>query len=222
MRRILSGLVGIGLRLIIRIIAATDTSELSSIPKEGPLILVFNHVNFLEVPLLYLRLKPRKIHYLAKSETWNNPFMGWMADNWQSVSVKRGMNPLDGFRSAGEFLEKGEILLISPEGSRSEDGILRKGRDGTAIIALQNDALIIPVGHTGAEKIRTNLRHFKRTSVKYRVGKPFKLNGNHHPEKEQRQQLTDAIMHELARLLPPEQRGIYRDMEIHPGLIKIQ
>lgn len=222
MRRLLSGIVDIGLRIIIRIIAAADTSELRSIPKNGPLILVFNHVNFLEVPLLFLRLKPRKVHYLAKSETWNKPFMGWMADNWESVRIRRGMNPVEEFHSAGEFLAEGEILLIAPEGSRSEDGILKKGRGGTVLIALQNDAVIIPIGHTGAEKVRFNLRRIKRTAVQYRVGKPFKLTGNSHPSKEQRLELSDAIMNELAQLLPRDQRGIYRDMEIGPGLINFQ
>jgi 1-acyl-sn-glycerol-3-phosphate acyltransferase len=186
------------------------------------LIIIFNHVNFLEVPLLYLRLKPRRVHYIAKSETWNKRFSGWMADNWQSVKVERAAPSLKAFQAARELLDKGEILLISPEGSRSEDGILRKGREGAVLMALENDSIIIPVGHTGAEKIRDNMRRLKRTRVRYRVGKAFRLIGNRHPAKEIRTELTTVMMKEIASLLPKEQRGIYKDLQVKPGLLDYQ
>lgn len=198
----------------------SETSELKSIPLEGPLIIIFNHVNFLEVPLLYLRLKPRKVHYIAKSETWDKLFSRWMADNWQSVKVERGANPLKVFQAGSDLLKKGEMLLISPEGTRSEDGILRKGREGAVLLALENDAIIIPVGHTGAENIRQRLRQLKRTQVKYRVGKAFRLIGEGHPAKETRTELISAMMKEIASLLPIEQQGIYKDLRVKPGLLE--
>ncbi|MCK5736542.1 MAG: 1-acyl-sn-glycerol-3-phosphate acyltransferase, partial [Spirochaetaceae bacterium] len=89
MRQIASLIVGAVTRLLIRILANAETGCLKSIPGKGPLIIIFNHVNFLEVPLLYLRLKPRRVHYMAKSETWEKPFLGWMADNWKAIKVYR-------------------------------------------------------------------------------------------------------------------------------------
>lgn len=220
MRKITSAVVGATARLLIRIISRTETGDLKSIPNTGPLIVIFNHVNFLEVPLLYLRLRPRKVHYMAKSETWEKPFRGWMADNWQSIRVNRGGNPLEAFVKAGKLLEQGHILLISPEGTRSEDGILSRGREGTVLLALQNNAVIIPVGHTGAENIRKNMRQLRRTRVEYKTGKPFRLNGSNHPDRDERKHLTDALMRELAELLPMKQRGIYRDLPFNHELLE--
>jgi len=220
LRTAVSALIEIGLRIAIKLISRPDTGTLDQLPQNGPMIIIFNHVNFLEVPLLYLKLQPRKVHYLAKSETWNRPFMGWMADNWYSVRVERYENPLEAFGKAREYLNDGHILLISPEGSRSEDGVLRRGRGGTAVLALQNDAIIIPVGHSGAEKIPKNLKRLVRTRVKYSCGRPFRLKGSAHPEKRERMLLTEALMRELAVLLPPEQRGIYAESLFDEELVE--
>ncbi len=218
--RVASLVVGAVIRLIIRILAKADTACLKTIPNKGPLIIIFNHVNFLEVPILYLRLKPRPVHYMAKSETWNNPFMGWMAESWQTIKVYRGEHPIEAFEKAAGVLNRNRILLVSPEGTRSEDGILRRGREGTVLLALHNDAVIIPVGHTGAEKIRNNMRRLKRTRVTYRTGRPFQLKADGHPDKSQRKKLTEALMRELAVLLPEEQQGIYKDIPFNSDLLK--
>jgi len=220
LRKIASLLVGAITRLLIRILAKADTGCLKSIPKSGPLILIFNHVNFLEVPLLYLRLKPRPVRYMAKSETWEKPFLGWMADNWQSIRVYRGEHPLKVFEEARRILDKGKILLVSPEGTRSENGILQKGREGTVLLALHNNAIIIPIGHSGAENIGNNMKNLKRTRVQYKTGRPFRLKSSPHPGKYQRELLTNALMRELAVLLPEEQRGIYRKTPFDPELLE--
>lgn len=210
MRALLQVPVNLGLRLILRIIAKADTGEFSKIPDKGPFIIIFNHVNFLEVPLLYLRLLPRKVHYMAKRETWETPFLGWVATNWEAIPVERGSDPREAFSRAADYLSRGEIILMSPEGTRSEDGVLRRGRAGAAILALENDVPILPVVHCGAEKIRTNLRHLRRTRVSYRVGEAFRLETEVRPDRESRIVLADSLMRKMAVLLPEELRGQYK------------
>ena len=165
MRALLQRIFNGVLRLLIRAIAAVDTSEFAKIPAEGPLIIIFNHVNFLEVPLLYLRLLPRKVHYMAKSETWRRSLRGWVATNWKSVPVIRGGDPTGAFAEAAEYLKRGEIILMAPEGTRSGDGVLRRGRAGAALLALQTHTPLLPVVHWGAEEIKENLRRLRRTRV---------------------------------------------------------
>jgi len=211
LRALIAGIIGMCLRLIIRIIAKADTLEFRNIPDTGPLIIVFNHVNYLEVPLLYLRLRPRSVHYLAKKETWDKPFRAWMADRWGSVNVDRGGNPLGALKQAGALLDEGRILLVSPEGTRSEDGVLRNARCGVVLLALEHQATILPVAHTGAEVINQNLKRLRRTRVRYHVGRPFRLVGEGHPKKPVREGMLQAVMGELAALLPEHQRGIYGD-----------
>jgi 1-acyl-sn-glycerol-3-phosphate acyltransferase len=218
--KIASRLVEAGLDIIIRILAGSDTSALKAIPETGPLIIIFNHVNFHELPLLYLRMKPRAVNYMAKAETWDNPFLGWMADNWKTIRIYRGEHPMEAFRKAAGILEQGRILIVAPEGTRSSTGILGRGLEGTVILALERNTTIIPVGHTGAEKIHENMRKFRRTRVKLQVGRPFRLKGPSHPGKKLRKELTEAMMRELAVLLPEEQRGIYRDVPFNPDLIE--
>jgi len=209
-----------GLNIIIRILAGSETSALKAIPETGPLIIIFNHVNFHELPLLYLRLKSRPINYMAKAETWDHPFLGWMADNWKTIKVHRGEHPLETFREAGRILEQGRILIVAPEGTRSSTGILGKGQEGTVLLALDRNTPIIPVGHTGAEKIHENMRRLKRTRVKMQVGRPFRFKGPAHPGKQRRKELTQAMMRELAVLLPEEQRGDYKNVPFNPDLIE--
>jgi len=208
------------LDIIIRILARSDTAALKAIPETGPLIIIFNHVNFHELPLLYLRLKPRQVNYMAKAETWDHPFLGWMADNWNTIKVYRGEHPIEAFRKAGRILKQGRILIVSPEGTRSSTGILGTGQEGTVLLALDSNTVIIPVGHTGAEKIHENMRRFRRTRVKLQVGRPFRLKGPAHPGKNLRKQLTRAMMRELAVLLPEEQRGIYKEVPFNPDLLE--
>lgn len=209
MRRLLQRIVNGVLRLLIRIIAAADTTEFSRIPAEGPLIIIFNHVNFLEVPLLYLRLLPRRIHYMAKTETWKTSVRGWVASNWNSIPVNRGGDPTGAFTEAAGYLRNGDIILMSPEGTRSEDGILRPGRAGAALLALQTGAPLLPVVHWGSEEIKVNLRRFRRTRVTWRVGEPMELVGSAHPRREERMAHADAMMRRIAGLLPEQYRGEY-------------
>ena len=197
------------LRLIIWIIASVDTGEFSNIPTKGPLIIIFNHVNFLEVPLLYLRLLPRKVHYMAKKETWDTPLGGWVATNWKAIPVIRGGDPSRAIHEAEACLKRGEIILMSPEGTRSEDGIMRQGRAGAAVLALETGTALLPVAHFGAEKIKGNLQRFQRTRVTYRVGNDFKLKGSRHPDRDERMVQATVMMSKLAALLPEEYRGVY-------------
>ncbi len=220
MRKAASLIVEVGLRIIVRVLARFNTGCLKAIPETGPLIIIFNHVNFLELPLLYLWLKSRPINFMAKAETWNHPFLGWMADNWKTIKVYRGEHPMEAFKKAGRILDKGRILIVSPEGTRSTSGTLGKGREGTVLLALHNNAVIIPIGHTGAENIHENIKKFKRTRLSLEVGRPFRLKGSPHPGKALREQLTEAMMRELAVLLPETQRGIYKDTPFNAELLE--
>jgi 1-acyl-sn-glycerol-3-phosphate acyltransferase len=197
-------------RAILALICKVDRAELAKVPRKGPLILVTNHVNFLEAPLLYAYLFPRDISGFAKTETWRNPFLGLLATIWECVPVARGTNDIASMRLALEALARGKMLNVMPEGTRSYDGRLRRGHQGVVAMALRSGAPIVPIALSGGEAFWRNLRRGRRTEVRIRVGEAYRLR---EPEpgmaKSARAQAADEIMLRLAELLPPEYRGEY-------------
>lgn len=202
-------------RAILAVLCRIDRSELAKVPRRGPLILVTNHVNFLEAPLLYSYLYPRDISGFAKSETWRNPLLGLLATVWECVPVDRGSNDMTSMRLALEALANGKMLNVMPEGTRSHDGRLRRGHEGVVTMALRSKAPIVPIAHSGGEAFWENLRRGRRTEIRIRVGEAFQLRppapGG---AKAARSEAADEIMQRIAELLPREYRGEYADRAI--------
>lgn len=189
-----------------------DASQLARVPPQGPLIIVTNHINFLEAPVIYTRLTPRPVTGFAKTETWDSAFLGWLFDVWGIIPIRRGEPDKTALKRGVQALRDGYILTIAPEGTRSNDGRLLRGYAGIAMVALLSGAPLLPIAHYGHENYRQDLRRLRRSHFYARVGDPFTLTS--HGEKttsEIRQRMTDEIMYQLAALLPPAYRGAYAD-----------
>ena len=199
---------------IFRIICKVDSGEICKVPMKGPLIVVLNHINFVEVPLLYTHLFPRNMASIVKKETWKNPLLAYLGTIWEAIPLDRNSTDLGAMRKSLEALKSGRILLIAPEGTRSRTGQLQKGHAGVVQIALHSGAPIITLGHYGGEKIWKNLRSFHRTQFTIKVGKPFFLQTTKRGSlRTERILMTDEIMNQLSFLLPPFYRGLYPDPE---------
>lgn len=206
-------LVNHSLRRLTRLLCRVDDADLAKVPRHGPLILVANHINFLEVPLVYSHLMPRPVTGFAKAETWDNPLMAWLFDLWGAIPIRRGEVDLEALRRALSALEAGKILAVAPEGTRSGDGRLRRGRPGVVLLALRSGAPLLPLAFFGGERFHGNLRQLRRTDFHIVVGEPFTLETNGvRLTRAVRQQMTDEIMYQLAALLPPAYRGWYADL----------
>jgi len=202
------------IRFILHVICRIDASQLKAVPEKGPLILVTNHVNFLDAPIIVTHLRKRSITGLVKEETWENPFLAFLFNIWGGIPVKRGTADFTAYNSALQALKSGKILAIAPEGTRTGDGCLIQGQPGVIALAHRSKAPILPVVYYGGEDFRKNIKRLKRTNIKIIVGKPFYLNINgNYPGKEERQQIVDEIMYQIANLLPEQYRGIYSDLE---------
>jgi 1-acyl-sn-glycerol-3-phosphate acyltransferase len=160
---------------------------------------------------------PRWIHFIAKEELFHSPFLRFWLRWAGSLSLRRRGEIGEKqkvLESATEALEKGLVLGMFPEGSRSHDGILRQGKPGSAAIASKADVPILPVGIVGTDKIKGISWLWKRPRIVVNIGTPFKLpptNGK--VSKSQRQLLTTQLMREIAALLPPEYQGAYKNHE---------
>ena len=207
-------------KFILSMICRIDAGDMRLIPREGPLIVVMNHVNFLEVPLIYAFLYPRYAVGLAKRETWDNPLFGALANSWEAIAIDRDGADLLAMRKALSVLERGGILLLAPEGTRSGHGRLQKGHGGVVQLALRSGAPIIPLAHTGGERFWENLKSWRRTRFTVRVGPAFRLvppagipGGTRGVPRSVRAEMTDAVMNRLSLLLPRRQRGEYPEPE---------
>jgi len=154
---------------------------------------------------------------MAKEELFRSPFLRpWL--RWAgSLPIRRGGKVIDKqkmLKSARGALEKGLILGMFPEGGRSRDGKLRKGKAGSAVIASKTNIPILPVGIAGTDKIKGISWLWKRPGIVINIGKPFKLPPNYsRMSKSQMQLLTTQLMREIAALLPPEYQGAYEKHE---------
>src|SRR4030042_2525273 len=93
-------IVTYSIKSLTRILCKVDDHELIKVPDQGPLIIASNHINFMEVPLLYTHLQPRNVTGFAKAETWKNPVMGYLFNMWEAIPLRRGQADSRAFRAA--------------------------------------------------------------------------------------------------------------------------
>ena len=208
-----AGAVNSLIKFIIRQAVKVDEGELGKVPWKGPLILVANHINFLEVPLMYSYLYPRPMTGWVKHENWKNPFLAFLFTLFNGIPIRRGERDLNAVKAAIAALKEGKILAISPEGTRSSVGKLARGKPGVVLLAQRSGAPILPVAYYGGELVWRKLARLRWTHFYIRVGHPFRVvveNGV--LDRDVRQEITDEIMYQVAALLPPYYRGYYCDM----------
>ena len=186
------------------------------LPASGPAILCPNHISFLDSAFLMLHV-PRNISFVGKAE---------YMDSWKTKFLfpAMGMIPID--RSGGDrsqaaldlaerVLRRGELFGIFPEGTRSRDGYLYKGRTGAARLAIKVGCPIYPVGIVGTDQIQPPdakaPKLFRECSI--RIGRPIdvqryaaRARGD---ERMLLRQITDELMFEIRELTGQEYRNVY-------------
>ncbi len=190
-----------------------ETQDWEHVPTRGPVIMMINHVAFLD-PVILTGLMPRPMVSLAKIEAYNGLVLGPLLRSFDAIPVNRGAADLSALRRVLDALEAGLAVLIAPEGHRSETGGLGEAHEGIAFVAQRAKVPIVPVGISGTPGFKHNYWKMKKTHVIYRFGQPFLLDaGGEKATGEMLKQMTDEAMYQLAALLPPEQRGIYADLD---------
>ncbi|HQW34194.1 MAG TPA: lysophospholipid acyltransferase family protein [Thermoflexales bacterium] len=177
---------------------------LENVPQTGGAIVAINHINFWD-PLVVMPSLGRPVIPMTKVEAWEAG-LKWFVDGYGAIPVHRGAVDTAAIRSATEALNEGQLVLISPEGTRSKTGALQHAQEGMAFLATRADALILPVAIQGTPRILKRLF----APVTITVGKPFKLDlQGQKPTREVLSALTTEAMKNMAALLPEEMRGVY-------------
>ena len=194
---------------------------LENVPETGPVILASNHLSFVD-SIVIPCIVPRKVTYLAKSDYFTGTGVKGAAQRMWFQGL--GMLPIDrddsraalaSLDTALEVLERGEAFGIYPEGTRSRDGRIYKGRTGVAHLALTAGCPVVPVGLTGTEEIQPvgSNRPRLTADVTARFGKPLDFTNRFAgvPSGRARREVTDEIMVAIQALTGQEPAGVYND-----------
>jgi 1-acyl-sn-glycerol-3-phosphate acyltransferase len=194
----------------------------SNIPKTGGVIMASNHLSFIDSVFLPLMID-RQISFLAKSDYYTaRGFKGWAIKNFLKAA---GMIPID--RSGGKaseaslqtglgVLARGEVLGIYPEGTRSPDGKLYRGRTGVARMILEGSVPVVPVAMIDTEKVMPVGRRIPKVRrIGIVIGEPLDFSRFQGMEGDRfiLRSITDEIMYELARLSKQEYVDVYASSE---------
>ncbi len=184
-----------------------------NIPAQGPLLVVVNHINLADPPIVGLSIG-RKVMFIAKEELFRPGFAGYIVRNFGAFPVRRqGMNK-EALRKAERLLAQGIALIIFPEGRRSQGARLESAYSGSALIAAHSGAPVLPIGIYGTEKIKGRAWLLQRPKVTVNIGAPFyPVSGNGKMSRARLDELTHSIMGRIAELLPIEYRGNYSNQE---------
>ncbi|MEE8598903.1 MAG: lysophospholipid acyltransferase family protein [Dehalococcoidales bacterium] len=197
------------MRLLLLLLTRWRVRGRDNIPGEGPLLIVANHLNLTDPPLLSVSLS-RRVVFMAKEELFHSRFSGYFVRSFGAFPVHRGRMDREALRQAKRVLADGLALVMFPEATRSKNAQLQPAFPGSALIALRSGAPILPVGITGTEKIEGVSWILHRPVLTVNIGHPFYLPSvNSRLTKVEMTELTDFIMGRIAELLPPEYRGNY-------------
>lgn len=187
----------------------------SLVPRTGPVIFASNHLSFIDSVVIPIAA-PRPVHFLAKSSY----FESWASRQFftaiGAIAVERGAGQaaLDALDQQRRLLEEGRAVALYPEGTRSLDGRLYKGRTGVAFLALQTGAPVVPVGLIGTDVVMPVGARFPtlRQRVTVKFGEPIDLTA-HGPASSgrARRAATDEIMAAIHALSGQELAGVYNE-----------
>jgi 1-acyl-sn-glycerol-3-phosphate acyltransferase len=205
------------LRAAMKLVMKLEATGWENIPRTGPVIMMINHIAFPD-PVILTGIFPRYLISMAKVEALEDKVIGPLIKAFDAFPVKRGAGDRQALRTAFDVLDAGLALLIAPEGHRSETAELGEAHDGLAYVAQRAHVPIVPVAISGTDQFKHNLKRLKRTTVTYRFGRPFYLEaGKERASGAGLKQMTDEAMYQLAALLPPEQRGLYANLNAATG-----
>jgi glycerol-3-phosphate dehydrogenase (NAD(P)+) len=141
------------------------------LPRSGPLLLASNHRSFLDPFVIGLMVR-RPVYYMAKRELFEKRWQAWVLNALGAFPVDRGAGDRDAMDTARAILERGDCVVVFPEGTRVRPGPLGDPRRGIGRLALETGAPVAPIAVIGTEDVRRGWR-IRPRKVRIRAGRPL-------------------------------------------------
>jgi glycerol-3-phosphate dehydrogenase (NAD(P)+) len=141
------------------------------LPRSGPLLLAANHRSFLD-PFVIGMLVRRPVYYMAKRELFEKRWQAWVLNALGAFPVDRGAGDSAAMDTARAILQRGDCVVVFPEGTRVRPGPLGSPRRGIGRLALETGAAVAPVAVIGTEDVRRGWR-IRPRKVRIRAGRPL-------------------------------------------------
>ncbi|MCW3040024.1 MAG: 1-acylglycerol-3-phosphate O-acyltransferase [Solirubrobacterales bacterium] len=161
------------------------------IPQSGPVIFAANHRSFLD-PFVIATMVRRPMYYVAKRELFLPRLQGWFLNALGAFPIDRGNADEDAMSTARAILERGDCVLIFPEGTRVRPGALGRPKRGVGRLALETGAPIVPVAVIGTERVRRGWR-IRPHKIRIRAGRAMQFPQVDKPSAELAGAVTDRI-----------------------------
>jgi 1-acyl-sn-glycerol-3-phosphate acyltransferase len=200
------------IRLIFNLVARVEVRGYENLPKEGGFVIATNHLGIVDVPIAFYALD-RWDMFVMIGEKWEKVnLFRWIGRYFNFIFIDRFNPDIKTLRKVISLMEKNNILVIAPEGTRSRTGALIEAKPGTSYLATKLNRPIVPVGITGTEDqaLIANLKRFRRGHITVTAGSVFTLPPLPRENRDEvLKQYTDEIMCHIAALLPEKYRGVY-------------
>ena len=205
------------MRFMVRtyLVGLFEVTGMENVPRTGPLIICANHSATLDPPLVPAFVPRADTWTMAKAEFFRTRPMALIFRMYHAFPVVRHTADRTAVRRALDILKAGQALLMYPEGTRVESGVLGPAEPGAGFLAQKAACTVVPVGLVGTKSVLPKgARWPRRGKVEIKFGKPFVvLQKRADGTRVSHDDASDAIMVAIAELLPPEQRGVFSDLD---------
>lgn len=201
------------IRAAMRVATHTEVTGMDNIPDTGPTILMMNHISALDPGLVMGTVRKRYVIPMTKAEAGHS-MLGFLVWWYGAFTVNRGEVDRRALTNSIELLHSGQLVLIAPEGTRNQSGLIEP-RPGLSYIASKTGAAIVPATISGAVGWKEKLTRLQRPHIRLNFGPPFrfKTNGHMRVPREDLNQMMHEAMYQLALAIPdPSIRGVYSDV----------
>src|SRR5919206_201586 len=204
---------------VFRVVWRPRIAGVENVPRTGPVIIASNHLSFIDSVIIPLAV-PRRVRFLAKAEYFEGRGlrgrgMAAFFHLIDAVPVRRTGNrdSMRSLESALDVLREGTAFGICPEGTRSRDGRLYRGRTGVGWLALTSGAPVVPVALTGTDQVQpVGSQGLRVRPVTVRFGPPLDPSAYAGlPAGRARREITDEVMDRIAALSPQERADAYNE-----------
>jgi 1-acyl-sn-glycerol-3-phosphate acyltransferase len=207
-------------RFIMNIIADVEIVGMDKLP-QGNVILAANHLGRLDTAVLLYELDREDIIMAVAEKYKDHPLFGAIGRAVDAIWLNRFEADFAALREILARMQKGGLMVIAPEGTRSKTESLQEGKMGVAFLAGKSGYPVLPIALTGTEDrgIISNLKRFRRSKIRAVAGDLITIElPKGRGREEAMRNATDEIMCQIAAKLPEKYRGFYAE---HPRTIEL-